>query len=182
MAPLIMSSINESWIPGRRSRRHSSWTYDDDNLPERWSEWCAAISTVLDGYLLSNDLELNDIVMVKHSNRAWSGPYTIVAYAHVDEMMSCLYRLNPAAHLDIATYGSSVQGTSSSSASASSTSTLNSVSAALIALVNGGSVYRELHDFAGAKRFANDFVKQAFGLRMEVCKVCSERWRQDAYL
>ena len=49
---MIMSLINESWIQGRRSRRHSSWTYDDDHLPERWGEWCAAISTVLDGYLL----------------------------------------------------------------------------------------------------------------------------------
>ena len=49
---MIMSFINESWIQGRRSRRHSSWTYDDDHLPERWGEWCAAISTVLDGYLL----------------------------------------------------------------------------------------------------------------------------------
>ena len=145
MAPLIMSSINEPWIPCRRSRRHCTWTFDDDHLPERWSEWCAAISTVLDGYLLSNDLELNDIVKVKRGDRSWSGPYTIVAYAHVDEMMSHLYRLNPAAHLDIATYGSGVQGTSSSSTSASSTSSStsasstsssNSISAALIALVN----------------------------------------------
>ena len=66
MAPLIMPSINESWIPGRRSRRHSSWTYDDDHLPERWSEWCAAMSTVLDFYLLRNGLELNHIVKVRY--------------------------------------------------------------------------------------------------------------------
>ena len=66
MAPLIMSSIHETWIPGRRSRRHCTWTFDDDHLPERWSEWCAAMSTVLDFYLLRNGLELNHIVKVRY--------------------------------------------------------------------------------------------------------------------
>ncbi len=93
--------------------------------------------------------------------------------------MRRLHTLNPAAHLDIATYGSSVQGDSTSSTSASNSV---SMSAALMSIVNGFSAHRELHEFAGARRLANDFVKQAFGLRMEVCKVCSERWRQDAYL
>ena len=73
--------------------------------------------------------------------------------------------------------GSSVQRASSSSTSTSSTSASNSASAsaALISIVNGFSAHRELHEFAGARRLANDFVKQAFGLRMAVCKMCSER-------
>ena len=66
MAPLIMSSIHEAWTPGRRSRRHCTWTFDDDHLPERWSEWCAAMSTVLDFYLLRSGLELNHIVKVRY--------------------------------------------------------------------------------------------------------------------
>ena len=127
--------------------------------------------------------------------------------------MRHLYTLNPAAHLDIATYGSSVQGASSSYTSTSSTSAYNgmsaafvagssvqrasssyastsstsasnseSMSAALMSIVNGFSAHRELHEFAGARRLANDFVKQAFGLRMEVCEMCSERWRKYIFV
>ena len=128
-------------------------------------------------------------------------------------MMRRLYTLNPAAHLDIATYGSSVQGASSSYASTSSTPAYNgmsaafvagssvqrasssynstsstsasnseSMSAALMSIVNGFSAHRELHEFAGARKLANDFVKQAFGLRMEVCEMCSERWRKYIFV
>ena len=176
MAPLIMSSINESWIEGRSSRRHSSWTYDDDHLPERWGEWCTAISTVLESYLLSNNLELNHIIKLKRSNRN-SGPYTVVSYTYVDEMMSLLYIRYPDTHADIMIYSSSIQGISS--LPNSSTSASNTVSDALIAVANHGIISKQLHEFNGAKKLAKEFVDRAFGLKMAFCNICNERWYKD---
>ena len=44
---LVMFCVNETWTPKRCSRRHSTWTFPEEQLPIRWADWRAALFTAL---------------------------------------------------------------------------------------------------------------------------------------
>ena len=79
-------------------RRHSSWTFPENQLPNNWSHWRSELSIALDAYILVNDVCLNQIVKIDRSgHRGFRGSYA----AHMEHMEALFSSLNGDVQMEI---------------------------------------------------------------------------------
>jgi hypothetical protein len=182
MVPLIMFSIGDVRI----SRRHSTWTFDESQLPREWRDsWMGEVKTIVDAFLRDTNMPLENLIKVygrSSRGRKGPGPYTLIGtpeggpYYHIKQILERLKAANSTVYDNIEAYAIRVQHPRKFLKSGDDD---DNGTAFITKIMEGVTAIPEMHEIPRVRKMANNFVESSFKERMAICPICSERWYVD---